>query len=232
MEQAVQPFWQHRVTPMAAVAGSVAEEILLAMTEATDLASAYVNNGGDIALHLKDGERFRIASPGGPISISSTDNNVCGIATSGWNGRSFSLGIADSVTVLAPTAAMADVAATLIANAVDLPGSPKVKRKRACELAPDSDLGERLVTVDVEELSEVEKQSALLCGRSFAETLVQRNQIISASIILQSSITVLPGKHGARGVPWCNANGRDRSSRGKEGPDMRQYDFGGTDIHA
>ena len=49
-----------------------------------------------------------------------------GIATSGWRGRSFSLGIADAVTVLAATAAEADAAATVIANAVDLPGHPAI----------------------------------------------------------------------------------------------------------
>ena len=64
-----------------------------------------------------------------------------GIATSGWRGRSFSLGIADAVTVLADRAAAADAAATIIANAVDLPGHPAIVRVPACELAPDSDLG-------------------------------------------------------------------------------------------
>ena len=49
-----------------------------------------------------------------------------GVATSGWRGRSFSLGIADAVTVLARTGAAADAAATIIANAVDLPGHPAV----------------------------------------------------------------------------------------------------------
>ena len=44
-----------------------------------------------------------------------TGSPVRGVATSGWRGRSHSLGIADSVTVLAATAAMADAAATVIA---------------------------------------------------------------------------------------------------------------------
>ena len=77
---------------------------------------------------------------------------VRGIATSGWRGRSFSLGIADAVTVLADRAAMADAAATIIANAVDLPGHPGVVRVPARDLAPDSDLGDRLVTQGVGEL--------------------------------------------------------------------------------
>ena len=71
---------------------------------------------------------------------------VRGIATSGWRGRSFSLGIADAVTVLAATAAKADAAATIIANAVDLPNHAAITRVPAREIAPDNDLGERLVT--------------------------------------------------------------------------------------
>src|SRR6187431_62185 len=61
MHAAVAPLAaDHFITPMAAVAGSVAEEILSAMTGAARLDRAYVNNGGDIALHLADGERFSV----------------------------------------------------------------------------------------------------------------------------------------------------------------------------
>ena len=72
------------------------------------------------------------------------DDPSRGIATSGRHGRSFSLGIADAVTVLARTASQADAAATIIANAVDLPGHPAIVRCRRDELQPDSDLGARL----------------------------------------------------------------------------------------
>jgi uncharacterized protein len=184
MENAVQPYWQHRVTPMAAVAGAVAEEILDAMLNAAPSKRAYVNNGGDIALHLEGDQTFAIASPSGKIKITA-DDNICGIATSGWRGRSFSLGIADSVTVLASSASQADVAATLIANAVDLPGSPKIKRQRACEIAPDSDLGERSVTVAVGQLNENDVARALASGFDFAEKLVSQNLARDVSIKLQ-----------------------------------------------
>ena len=121
MFAAVMPFAQrHFITPMAAVAGAVAQEVLSAMTESATLARAYVNNGGDIALHLSSGESFAIGMVEGPDrpSMFGTTNfdstcEVRGIATSGWRGRSFSLGIADAVTVLAPTASMADAAATI-----------------------------------------------------------------------------------------------------------------------
>ena len=144
------------ITPMAAVAGSVAEEILGAMLAVASLDQAYVNNGGDIALHLGEGEHFSVGLMDRPdrdgvmrtMRVDAIDP-ARGIATSGRHGRSFSLGIADAVTVLARTAAQADAAATVIANAVDLPGHPAVVRCPANELQPDSDLGARLVTRQV-----------------------------------------------------------------------------------
>lgn len=164
------------LTPMAAVAGAVADEILEAMTDDRLLAKAYVNNGGDIAIHLGPGAEMKAAIAGTMDGIADTatlrfDAPVRAIATSGWRGRSFSLGIADAVTVLAVTAAEADAAATVIANAVDLPGHPAVLRRRACDLAPDTDLGERLVTTKVGELSPREVASALEAGAECAERL-------------------------------------------------------------
>ena len=83
-----------------------------------------------------------------------------GIATSGQGGRSFSLGIADAVTVLARRAADADAAATMIANAVDL-DHPAIQRRPAVRLDPDSDLGDLPVTVAVGDLSRSEVAAAL-----------------------------------------------------------------------
>lgn len=145
---------RHFITPMAAVAGAVAEEILAALCGAAALDRAFVNNGGDIALHLMPGAGFTIAVAGpegqdfGRIRLTHPDP-VRGIATSGQRGRSLSFGIADSVTVLAQTAAVADAAATLIGNDVDLPGHPAIQRQRAIDRQADSDLGERLVVRQV-----------------------------------------------------------------------------------
>ena len=154
MTAAVIPYAsEYFITPMAAVAGAVAEEILAAMIAAAKLSRAYVNDGGDIALHLSPGETFTVGMvdrPDRPSLFGKTtldsSGPVRGIATSGRGGRSFSFGIADAVTVLADRAAAADAAATIIANAIDLPGHPAIVRVPACDLAPDSDLGERLVT--------------------------------------------------------------------------------------
>jgi hypothetical protein len=181
----------------------VAEEILNAMVKAASLDRAYVNNGGDIALHLKRGEQFTVGLIDRPdrhgLMRSTTidaDDPIRGIATSGRHGRSFSLGIADAVTVLAPTASQADAAATVIANAVDLPGHPAVIRRPANELQPDSDLGARLVTRDVGALSESEVEQALQLGADCARRLLAAGLIEGAALRLQGE-TVMVGARGA-----------------------------------
>jgi ApbE superfamily uncharacterized protein (UPF0280 family) len=193
MANAVAPFASRRfITAMAAVAGTVAEEVLQAMTHAVELRRAYVNNGGDIALHLSDGASFVIgmverpdrAGLFGRATIRASDA-ARGVATSGWRGRSFSLGIADAVTVIAKTASLADAAATLIANAVDLPGHPAIQRIPACDRAPENDLGERLVTVNVGALAEGEIAAALARGAREAESFLDERLIEAAALDLQ-----------------------------------------------
>jgi len=188
------------ITPMAAVAGAVAEEILASMLRAAELSRTYVNDGGDIALHVGDGEKFVIGMverPDRPSLFGTTtirsEDPVRGIATSGWRGRSFSLGIADAVTVLADRAAAADAAATIIANAVDLPGHPAIVRVPACELAPDSDLGERLVTQNVGPLNAAEIDRALMSGTATAEKLLRIGLIRSVALNLQGQTRVVGG---------------------------------------
>jgi uncharacterized protein len=191
MAAAVAPYRPAFITPMAAVAGSVAEEVLAAMA-APGITKAYVNNGGDIALHLTDGESLTcaIAAPGAaPVRIGS-ESLVRGVATSGWRGRSWSLGIADAVTVLARTASMADAAATMIANAVDLPGHPAIRREPANRLQAETDLGERLVTTAVGPLTLHEVDLALDAGLAAAETFRSRGLIEAAAIFLQAGTRV------------------------------------------
>ena len=212
MHEAVAPFAsEHFITPMAAVAGSVAEEILGAMLRSAPLERAYVNNGGDIALHLADGEHFTVGlaeRPDAPALMRAivvhADDPSRGVATSGRHGRSFSLGIADAVTVLAPTASQADAAATVIANAVDLPGHPAIVRRPAHDLQPDSDLGARLVTRGVGELSAGEIEAALESGAACAQKLLAAGLIDGAALRLHGeTITV-----AARPIEMSNAQAR------------------------
>ena len=199
MVAAVVPYCERTfITPMAAVAGAVAEEILAAMTAAASLSRAYVNNGGDIALHLAPGEHFVVGMVDGPdrpslFGAATVDSAQPGrgIATSGCRGRSFSLGIADAVTVLADRAAMADAAATIIANAVDLPGLPSIVRVPAHNLVPDSDLGDRLVTQAVGELSEFEIATALNAGVTLARFLVAKGLIHAAALHLRGETSIV-----------------------------------------
>ena len=194
MVRAVKPHADTFVTPMAAVAGAVADEMLATIRAAAPVSRAYVNNGGDVALHLRGDARYDAAFPGGRLQLSGSDG-VGGVATSGWRGRSHSLGIADAVTVLAPCAADADAAATLIANAVDLPGHPGITRVPAGDLAPDSDLGPRPVTVGVDALTPADAMTALDRGRALAARL-RRDGVIRACALVLGPHVVAEGRCG------------------------------------
>lgn len=209
MWRACHPYRAVFITPMAAVAGAVAEE-LIACYRREGVARAWVNNGGDIALHLAAGQSVRVglyadlarfdgrqARRGpdldGRFTVSAA-LPVRGIATSGWRGRSFSLGIADSVTVLARTAAMADAAATVIANAVDVDDA-RIERRPACTLKDDSDLGELPVTVNVPPLGAEPVAEALRRGAREARRLQAEGLVWSAALVCQGSVltTQAPG---------------------------------------
>ena len=189
MAAAVAPFRSEFITPMAAVAGSVAEEVLAAL-RGPGILRAYANNGGDIALWLAPGESLACALAGGGDRVTVRESDpVRGIATSGWRGRSFSLGIADAVTVLARTAALADAAATMIANAVVI-DHPGILRRPAREVQCDSDLGHRLVTVAVPVLATDDCVRALEAGLRAAEGYRLRGLIEGAALFLQGACRV------------------------------------------
>ena len=197
---ACQPYQNSFITPMAAVAGSVAQE-LLQFYKAEGVKRTWINNGGDIAIHLATNESVRVGlyadlekfnaqqlqhgiEVDGQFEIRS-DSAVRGVATSGWRGRSFSLGIADSVTVLARTAAEADAAATVIANAVNIENW-RIARRSACEIKDDSDLGNTLVTVGVPPLEAELVQQALAAGLACAVALRAQGLICSAVLVCQN----------------------------------------------
>ncbi|ETA50288.2 hypothetical protein P279_20255 [Rhodobacteraceae bacterium PD-2] len=200
MTRATAPFAPAFVTPMATVAGAVADHLLAAiLTPGHGLDSLTVNNGGDIALW----SRTR------PLTAAICDNpakgtlparvsiapgqGIGGIATSGRHGRSHSLGIADAVTVLAREAATADAAATFIANAVDLPGHPAILRRPARDLSPDSDLGTRLVTTGLGPITAGETQQALAAGVTLAEAFATRGLIAAAFLSLNDHARTVGG---------------------------------------
>ena len=229
MAVAVEPFADVFVTPMAAVAGAVADEICAELTTC-ELERAYVNDGGDIALWLTPGTSFSVGLvpvPDRPSLLGSTtvraSDPVRGVATSGRHGRSFSLGIADAVSVLAETAARADVAATLLANAVDLPGHSAVGRAPAVEIAPDTDLGDRLVTVRLGALTDAEVAEALEAGVREASRMRAAGLLEAAVLCLNGQVAVvgpvIASGAGGTAIPataaipkkvWRAAEGRGR----------------------
>lgn len=190
--------WPHRavyITPMAAVAGAVADEMLQALVRGRTLDKAYVNDGGDIALHLAPRQSLRagiFAQALDGVALLTHERPVRGIATSGRGGRSFSLGIADSVTVLAATAAAADAAATMIANEVNA-NYPAIERRPARALDPDSDLGELLVTVAVGTLPREIVTAALDRGAAEARRLRLCGLIDSAALSLDGQWRIEAG---------------------------------------
>jgi len=198
---ACRPFHSVYITPMAAVAGAVAQEIVASYAR-HGVHRAWVNNGGDIALHLADGASVRVGlyadlarldpmcvEVDGRFEIRA-EMPVRGIATSGWRGRSFSLGIADSVTVLAATAAQADAAATVIANAVDV-ADAAIQRRPASECKDDSDLGDIPVTVAVGPLAPAQVHRALDAGAERAEALQRLGLVASVALVCQGQWRVV-----------------------------------------
>jgi len=193
------------ITPMAAVAGAVADYLIVTLRR-PGIDRCYINNGGDIALHLTRGTSFDVGVVAnahapqldGALRVDA-GMPVRGIATSGWRGRSFSLGIADSVTVLAADAATADAAATMIANEVNIE-HPAIERAPADTLRDDTDLGTRLVTVDVPALPMDMVETALDNGLAFAQRCGAGKLVYAALLTLQGRTRML-NPHLAAAVP-------------------------------
>ena len=202
MWHACQPYQSSFITPKAAVAGAVAQELIACYANA-GVTRAWVNNGGDIALHLGPSQSVCVGlyADLARLDLNDLQKGICtdgrfevssllpirGIATSGWRGRSFSMGIADSVTVLARTASEADAAATVIANAVDV-FDERIVRRPACDLKDDCDLGSLPVTVDVPPLEPALVLHALRAGLRRAQALRAAGLIWSAALVCQNQI--------------------------------------------
>lgn len=189
MHSAVARHLPRFVTPMAAVAGAVSDEIASVIADGPNVQKAYVNNGGDVALVLQAGEEM-VTEVGGGIARATLcgSGQIRGIATSGWRGRSLSFGIADAVTVLASSAALADVAATLIGNEVNLPGNSRILRAPAESQQLDSDLGAKMVTASVPSLSSTEVTAALRRGEQFAKSLGDAEGVLGGILALQGQV--------------------------------------------
>lgn len=178
------------LTPLAAVAGA-SSDVVADFIIAHGGTKVIVDNGGDIAIRLREGEVARVGikteidaeKPSYVVSFDST-MALGGVATSGFGGRSFTKGIASAATVVASDASLADAAATVIGNFTDVE-SPSILRSRAEALYPDTDIPGQWVTTKVGELSAEKVHEALKRGLKKAEEISQRGLIKGAFIALQ-----------------------------------------------
>lgn len=187
MMEAVYQCEDSTLTPMAAVAGSMAQVALAAAVEA-GAGTVIVENGGDIAVAVGEGDMVRIG-----VAKSLADRHIThviavtaaagigGVCTSGMGGRSLTQGIAESATVAAETAGLADACATIVANAV-YAEDPAIERCRAAELDPDTDIPALFVTCHVGPLSDATLDGALIAGAMKVHNLLEKGAIKGAII--------------------------------------------------
>jgi ApbE superfamily uncharacterized protein (UPF0280 family) len=114
------------VGPMAAVAGAMAEFVGRDLLK--ESAEVIVENGGDIFIQSPRELNIGIFAGPSPLSlriglrVSRAEKGLGVCTSSGTVGPSLSFGRADAVCVLAPSASLADAAATAIGNVVKSPG--------------------------------------------------------------------------------------------------------------
>jgi uncharacterized protein len=192
MVDAVKAVDEVSLTPMAAVAGAVAEQLKNAILE-DGLDFISVNNGGDIALINRRARPVTIAigdlerGAATPYIIRVGELIDFGVATSGFGGRSFTLGLADIVSVVALSAPLADAAATYIGNYTNVEATTVEKRK-ASEIDPATDIADEMVTISVGNLEDEQVAEALGRGRAAAERLKMQGKISEAVIILKGKM--------------------------------------------
>jgi ApbE superfamily uncharacterized protein (UPF0280 family) len=181
------------LTPLAAVAGATSDMVAdyVARAGATKI---IVDNGGDIAIRLREGET---ATVGLRLNLMRPDyeylaliDRDCGICTSGIGGRSFTLGVADGVTVVAHEAAIADAAATFLGNKTVV-ASPKVKRVLAESIYHDTDLVGVEVTHSVGALSDEEIDTAMNMGKAEALRLMESSLIYGAVMSVKDHVDTI-----------------------------------------
>ncbi|MCS7281208.1 MAG: UPF0280 family protein [Desulfobacterota bacterium] len=213
------------LTPMAAVAGAVSDVLIERVIEDWDVDFAYINNGGDISAYSKRKTYFRIKVADinsstliDPIFVLSGLERV-GVATSGFGGRSFTLGICDLVTVFAESGAIADASATFICNATYV-DSPSVKKKRAKDLDPLSDLDEEVV-VFRGKLTYPEMKKALESGLDVAYKL-KKSKVIFDAYLRIGDLSGTTINEDSRNIKMEGQDGDTKNSNSNRG-DIRGW---------
>lgn len=189
----------HTLTPMAAVAGSIAQVALEAGMH-VGVGTMVVENGGDIALVVAPGDSVRIGvaesigrrRPTHVVTIDSS-SGIGGICTSGLGGRSFTRGVAEAAVAVSHTAALADACATVIGNATYV-AHPAVEQRRARDLDPATDIPDLLVTTRVGSLPDDVVSRSLEQAVSVARQLIVGGTIQGAVVRVCGRAVLLPPK--------------------------------------
>lgn len=198
MLESVRIIGDEDLTPMAAVAGTIAD-FVADWLFARKVTRVIVDNGGDIAIRLKPGESARVGLR--PVIDSLEITHLIhldstypswGVTTSGMGGRSLTRGIASAVTVFASTASVADAAATAIANSC-FAEDGNIRQVPAITVDPTTDLGEMLVTVSASGLAAKTVTAALENGLEKAKAVMQRGDIRGALIAVAGKFVLTPG---------------------------------------
>lgn len=189
MAEAVLAAGEETLTPMAAVAGTVADAVAdWVYAQGADMVA--VNNGGDVALRLGPGQQMRMGilpELDGKISQVITlraKDGIGGVCTSGLGGRSLTRGIASSVTVFSRRCALADACATHLANCSYV-ASPRVHTCLAGEIEAESDIAGLRIVHQVEMLEEAEIRQGLEQVRREAARQHGRGNLLFAAADIQ-----------------------------------------------
>jgi len=183
------------LTPMAAVAGTIADAVADYLF-ARGMTKVVVDNGGDVAVRLRRGASVRVGirPEVGRQDISvvialDSRSGSWGVTTSGLGGRSLTRGVASAVTVIARSASVADAASTAIANASFVTDDGVIQR-RAEEIEPQTDLVGLPVTVKVAQLAQEKKIRAVSNAIKRAEALIDKDIIFGAFVAVQGEVAM------------------------------------------
>jgi len=183
------------LTPMAAVAGTIADGVASFLSR-RGMTRIIVNNGGDVAIRTAPGESVKVGirpslSRGDIADILTVggERPSWGVATSGLEGRSLTRGVASAATIIAGSASLADAAATAVANASYV-GDNTVIQRPAEELDEQTDIPGMAVTIKAGPFTEEKKDLALSQAMKKAVALINKGLVYGAYIVVDGKITM------------------------------------------
>lgn len=195
MIRSVQAVGNQNLTPMAAVAGTIADAVADFLYN-RGMTKVVVDNGGDVAVRLERktsvtvGIRQEIDKQeiSNVLSLDSRSSSW-GVTTSGLGGRSLTRGIASAATVIARNASLADAAATDVANASYIE-DPHVIQVPSEEIDPNTDIPGLNVTIKVGPLNEDKKSLSISRAIKRAEELTNKGIILGALVAVQGKVAM------------------------------------------